>query len=192
MAITEAQFQQVANKSGIEVATIKAVNEVEAAGNGFFQDGRPKILFEGHIFWKQLKKKGINPESVQAGNEEVLYPVRDQKKYLKGVKEYDRLNKAIAIDEEAALSSASWGAFQIMGFNFKPAGFSNVKAFVDAMKKDEFEQLKAFSNFITALNLNVNLANHDWKGFAFSYNGKEYLKNKYDSKLKAAYEKFSH
>jgi hypothetical protein len=26
------------------------LNEVEAKGNGFHTDGRPKILFEGHVF----------------------------------------------------------------------------------------------------------------------------------------------
>ena len=35
---------------GANVATIRAVVEVEAAGSGFFADGRPKILFEAHWF----------------------------------------------------------------------------------------------------------------------------------------------
>nr|WP_302421955.1 N-acetylmuramidase domain-containing protein [Bacteroides intestinalis] len=29
---------------------------------------KPAILFEGHIFWSQLKKRGINPAEYVAGN----------------------------------------------------------------------------------------------------------------------------
>jgi len=39
---------------GVEPAVILAIQQVESGGNGFFSDGRPKILFEGHIFWKEL------------------------------------------------------------------------------------------------------------------------------------------
>jgi peptidoglycan hydrolase-like protein with peptidoglycan-binding domain len=41
----------VANDLGVEVAAIKAVYVIESRGKGFLPDGRPKILFEGHIFW---------------------------------------------------------------------------------------------------------------------------------------------
>jgi len=44
-----------------------------------------------------------------------------------------RLERAIGFDEEAALNSASWGADQVMGFNHPVAGFTTVKALVDAM-----------------------------------------------------------
>ena len=59
--ITEAEFEQVAKKYNIEVAAIKAVYEVETKNGGFLPDGRLKILFEGHVFWRQLVKKGVDP-----------------------------------------------------------------------------------------------------------------------------------
>src|ERR671917_272606 len=50
------------------------VYTVESNGSGFLKDGRPRILFEGHIFWKQLTDKGIPPGPYVKGNEDILYP----------------------------------------------------------------------------------------------------------------------
>jgi hypothetical protein len=51
-----------AQEFGLEAILIKTVYTVESNGSGFLKDGRAKILFEGHIFWKQLTDKGIPPE----------------------------------------------------------------------------------------------------------------------------------
>ena len=61
--LTENDFQRVADLLGIEVAVVKAVQAVETGGcGGFVAPGRPMILFEGHIFWRELKKRGLDPE----------------------------------------------------------------------------------------------------------------------------------
>jgi len=189
--LTEQQFAEAATTLNCEPAAIKAVNQVESSGSGFRTDGKPKILFEGHIFWKQLLKIGKNPQALQAGNEDILYPVWDlsQIRPFYKMDQFIRLNKAIAIDEEAALKSASWGAFQIMGFNADRCGFNNVKDFV-ASQNDEFSQLKCFCNYLQNSHLDVNLRNLDWKGFARGYNGADYTKNQYDIKLQKAYDQF--
>ena len=58
--LTENDFQRVADLLGIEVAVVKAVQAVETGGHGgFVAPGRPMILFEGHIFWRELKKRGL-------------------------------------------------------------------------------------------------------------------------------------
>ena len=62
---------------------------------------------EGHIFWNELKKRGKNPEDYTTYNEDILYPKWSKEHYKGGIKEYERLERAIAIDEEAAISSAS-------------------------------------------------------------------------------------
>lgn len=192
MAITEQQYKKVASSLGCEVASIKAVEKVESSGNGFLKDGRPKILFEGHIFWKQLLAMGKNPTALRKGNEDILYPTWniDVVRPLYKLDQYQRLEKAKKIDETAALKSASWGAFQIMGFNHKVCGFATVQKFVQA-QQDEFEQLSAFANYLLNTHLSVNLKHKDWKGFARGYNGPDYWKNKYDVKLKAAYQMFA-
>jgi len=48
--ISENQFSTSAKSLNVEVASIKAVAEVESSGDGFLADGKPKILFEPHIF----------------------------------------------------------------------------------------------------------------------------------------------
>lgn len=189
--ITELQFQQAAKLLNCDPAVIKAVNQVESSGNGFLKDGRPKILFEGHIFWKQLLLAGIDPKPLQKANSDILYPVWNLAtvRPLYKMDQYVRLEKAKKINENAALMSASWGAFQIMGFNYKLCNRASVQDFVTA-QQDEYNQLQCFCNYIKSTHLDVNLQHLDWKGFARAYNGPDYLKNQYDTKLARAYNSF--
>ncbi|MDR1226602.1 MAG: N-acetylmuramidase family protein [Prevotellaceae bacterium] len=188
--LTQADFEKVAKLLAVEVAAVKAVQEVETGGRGgFFAPAKPTILFEGHIFWSQLKKRGINPEQHQTGNEDVLYPKWTKEHYGNKVEEYNRLDKARQINEDAALCSASWGMFQLMGFNHTLCEFSTVQKFVDAMSKGELEQLDAFARFMINSKLVPFLREKDWAGFAQRYNGPAYAQNKYDEKLERAYQK---
>jgi hypothetical protein len=50
--LVESDFRAAAKLLKCDVAAIKAVAEVESSGNGFLSDGRVKILFEGHQFYK--------------------------------------------------------------------------------------------------------------------------------------------
>lgn len=190
--LTEQQFSNAANLLGCDTAAVKAVNQVEARGNGFQKDGKVKILFEGHIFWKQLLKNGIDPKTRLTGNEDILYPTWNLAKVRPyyNMNQYVRLEKAKLIDETAALKSASWGAFQIMGFNHKACGYNTVQEFVSA-QAEEANQLMSFCNYLRSTHLDVNLRNHDWKGFARGYNGADYWKNQYDTKLQKAYDAFN-
>ena len=188
--LTEQDFQCIAEQLQIEVAALKAVQQVETGGRGgFFEPGKPAILFEGHIFWSQLKKKGVNPEDHLKGNENILYPKWEKRHYLGGIREYERLEKARMINVEAANASASWGMFQIMGFNYAACGCKSVDELVQAMCESEVRQLELFANFIRLSKLDMLLKNLDWAGFAKRYNGPLYAENKYDAKLAAAYQK---
>lgn len=188
--LSEQDFIDFAKKYDLEVAAIKAVHEVESAGRGFL-NGKVKILFEGHIFWKELAKRQIDPRKVLPGNEDVL-----QEKYIPRNPSYRldqhyRLNKAAKINAEAAYSSASYGLFQIMGFHYESLGFPTAKAFVDFLSINEASQLEVFGRFIAAHNLIKPLQSHNWAKFALGYNGSAYKTNKYDTKLAAAYAKYS-
>ncbi len=59
--LSEDDLLSFAEEYNLELAVVKAVNEVESSGVGFLIDGRPRILFEGHIFWRQLTSHGISP-----------------------------------------------------------------------------------------------------------------------------------
>jgi len=188
--LSEKNLTDLAKELKIEVAAVKAVYEVESSGRGFLTNGKPKILFEGHIFWKRLKKHGLNPSDYKTGNEDILYPKWTKKFYKGGAKEYERLNKAKKIHEAAALESASWGIFQIMGYHYKKVGYKTVKEYVKAMNKSERYHLMAFGKFIKSEGLVKYLKNKEWAKFAYRYNGAGYKKNKYDKKLAAAYKKY--
>lgn len=200
--LKEQDIIRTAGRLGIETAVLKAVNEVESNGRGFNIDGSVKILFEGHVFWQQLKDRSINPGNFVSGNESVLYPKWVKKHYLGGKGEYTRLNKATGIwissssaiqvaGTEAAYAAASWGLFQIMGYHFKSLGYKEVIEFVGEMKESEGNQLDIFAKYIEVNNLLKYLKNKQWADFALRYNGAGYKANKYDEKLAKAYQKYS-
>ncbi len=188
--ISQDRFNAASIKLGCHVAAIKAVAEVESSGSGFLKTGEPVILFEPHVFWKELKKRGIDPAQYEKGNEDILYPVWGSKPYGKSSEQHGRLARAVVINREAAICSASWGKFQIMGYNWKICGYDSVQSFINAMYRSEDDHLDAFVNYIISSNLDDELRNKAWAQFALQYNGKGYLKNRYDTKLKAAYERF--
>lgn len=191
LRLMEIDYQNVAEYLGVEVAAIKTVLEVETGSRGgFLATGKPTILFEGHVFWRQLKNRGFNPAKYQKGNEDILYPQWSRAYYKGGMKEYDRLERARAIHREAADSSASWGLAQIMGFNYQVCGCKSVSEFVEMMSESEGRQLELFARFIKNNRWDVYLRKLDWKGFARHYNGAGYAVNLYDKRLEKAYGKY--
>lgn len=187
MALSFSDIKKAAELIGVEPCTVKAIVEVESGGSGFLPDGRVKILFEGHVFWKELQKRGINPELLKMPN--IVYPKWDKSQYKGGAQEHERLNAAALVNKEAALCSASWGLFQIMGFNHRLCGFSIVQDFVDAQKESEANQLNSFCQFMKNEGLVLFLKGLDFAGFARRYNGPGYAQNQYDVKMRKAYER---
>ena len=177
--LTNQDYERAARSIGCTVAAIRAVAQVESAGNGFLADGRPKILFERHIFFRESGRKFSDTHP------HISWPKGGG--YLGGAKEYDRLHEAIGLDRKAALRSVSWGKFQVMGFNHALVGFPDLEDFVKKMVSGEPAQLDAFLGFIKANGLADELIRRDWAGFARGYNGEGYRKFKYDTKMADAY-----
>lgn len=186
-------FVKIAALLDVEVAALKAVKDVETGSFGaFIAPGKPTILFEGHIFWSQLQQRGISPDKFAQGNKDILYPAADRSQYRGGNAEYDRLARAIEINREAALCSASWGMFQIMGFNHATCGVDDVVSFVELMKQSETKQLLLSARFIhSRKSMEAALRTKNWPEFARLYNGPHYRQNHYDEKLATAYKKHS-
>lgn len=164
-------------------AELWAVLAVETRGFGFLPDRRPQILFERHVF-----------RDLTGGRFDFVCPAVSHKEpggYEGGTREYSRLTAAINLDREAALKSASWGLGQIMGFNFRLAGFSTLDGMVAAMVESESRQLQALAMCIRAASLDGALLRRDWEAFARGYNGKDYKRNQYDARLAAAFAKFA-
>jgi hypothetical protein len=191
--ISDKAFADSAAIIGCQVAAIKAVSQVESGGSGFLPTGEPTILFEPHIFWKQLRLVNIDPAALLAQHPEysdILYPVWGTKPYGKVSAQHARLARAVAINKEAAFKSASWGKFQIMGFNYAACGCSTLQEFINDMYASEDLHLQCFTTYIKTEHLDDELRNLDWAGFSLGYNGPLYRKNGYDTKLAAAYNSF--
>jgi len=183
--LKNADYERVAQRLSCEVAAIRAVAEVESGGRtGFLPDRRPKILFESRWFHK-LTNGAFDQQHPDLST---AVWVRN---YKGGAAEYDRLRAAIALDRDAALKSASWGMFQILGVNHKVAGFNDVEAFVDAQCQSEGNHLDAFASFVLANKLDDELRDKRWADFARGYNGPGYETNRYDTKLAEAYAKYA-
>ena len=181
--LTEQDFIYAATTLGCSVAVIKAVCQVEAPKGGFLPSGEPTILFERHQFSKRTGRQF-----------DMSHPHISNTKpggYKGGQAEHDRLAEAVALNRNAALESASWGKFQIMGFNYAPAGFDSLQSFINAMITGEPEQLNAFVSFIQHEGLAVFLRDRRWVNFVERYNGRNHAINNYVPKLVAAYEAFA-
>ncbi|HZI02665.1 MAG TPA: N-acetylmuramidase domain-containing protein, partial [Archangium sp.] len=178
--LTAQGIEACAARLSVQPAEIWTVLRVETRGCGYFSDRRPVILFERHVFSRKtghrFDAQAPDISNPQAGG------------YAGGVKEYERLARALALDEQAALESASWGLGQVMGFNATDLGYGSVEQFVTRMMVSEDEQLAALTTFIQKNGLAEPLRHHDWAAFARGYNGPGYEKNQYDKKLAEAYQ----
>ncbi|WP_374261467.1 N-acetylmuramidase domain-containing protein [Zoogloea sp.] len=183
--LTQDGLRGAASSLGVNLPALWAVMTVETSGCGFLPDRRPKILFERHVFHK-LTKGVFDAEAPDISNGKPRgYGKKD------GAFQYERLNRAIALDRTAALQSASWGLGQVMGFNAGAAGYADVETMVSAMSQTEDAHVLAMAHFIEAHGLASNLKNEDWAGFASGYNGKGFEKHQYDQKLKTAFARYS-
>jgi len=192
VALTDADFQRAAAAlgNGISVNVIKAFATVESGGrSGFGPAYMPVIAFEGHIFRKYTQQKYDKthpflsyPYLIKAGPQWRANN-KDQ------TKAWQTLAAAFDLDPTAALMAASWGMFQVMGFNFVACGYGTVFEFVAAMKINAGQQLMAFVAFCRRNPALVKaMKNKDYVGMARNYNGKDY--GNYDVLMQKAYEKF--
>ena len=193
--LTDADYRDAAGPDRLdcEIAALRAVAEVEAPGGGFLSDGRVRILFEGHVFYRQTHGKFAKSHPT------LCHPRWTRENYARGktaeergAGELARLAAAIGLDRTAALKSASYGKFQIMGFNHRSCAYpADVESFYRGMGIDEQAQLKAFCHLLKAQGMVVALRELDWAKFARLYNGPAFRENDYDGKLAAAYRRFA-
>lgn len=187
--LTAADLRRAADKLGVPLAAVRAVNEVESRGTGFLSDGRPVILFERHIMYRQLGAAGHDADALARQFPNLVNPQRGG--YAGGAGEYMRMAAAFQIDATCARASASWGLFQIMGYHWELLGFASVQDFADAMRESEGTQLDAFVRFVQADPVLLRaLRAKQWGTFARLYNGPAYKDNLYDVKLARAFARY--
>lgn len=187
-------YSKAAQLLGVEEAAVKAIASIESQGEGFITDKAgnklPKILFERHVMFKRLRDfTPIKSADMVAKYPDIVNPTPGG--YKGGLAEHERLDRAVKIDRVTALESASWGKFQVLGLHWKVLGYPSVQAFVND-SYTEAGQLSIFIKFIQADKRLVKaLKEKDWPTFARIYNGPNYHINKYDSRMKAEYDRFS-
>ncbi|CAO4153274.1 N-acetylmuramidase family protein [Methylorubrum aminovorans] len=184
--LTDYDLPRIGHTIGVGEDEIHAVMEVEASGGGFDRLKRPKMLFEPHVFWRNLsgaaRTRAASLGLAYAAWKPGAYPTDS----------YPRLMQALAIDETAALKACSWGLGQILGENHEAAGYATPQAMVLAFcERGEAEHLAAMVRFIVTNGLDDELRRHDWAGFAKGYNGAQYAKHGYHTKLAKAFAKWS-
>lgn len=187
--LKQADLQRAADDLGVPVAAVMAVNHVESRGRGFLDD-RPVILFERHIMYRQCRNYGLDVDALVVRYPSIINPNRGG--YEGGACEHARLDIARDIHPAAAIESASWGLFQIMGFHWQRLGHESAAAYAAAMRTTEAAHLDAFVQFIrTDPELHRALLQQRWDKFARIYNGKAYAENLYDVKLERAVARYS-
>jgi len=175
-------FERAARALDCEPEAVQAVADVEAPGGGFDPDGiAPKILFEAHVFSR------LTARAYELTHPDISSPRYDQALYVGGPAEHKRLQRATALNREAALSSASWGKFQIMGFNYQRAGYKTLQGFINAMYRSEDAHLDCFVSVIKSMGLADELREHRWEEFKLVYNGPR--PSDYAARMRAAYRK---
>ena len=184
MSISNEAFQKAANELNVETAAIKAVSAVESRHSGFLDSGEPKILFEAHWF------SSLTDGAYDNSHPKISSSQWDRSLYEGGQEEHERLQKAVELDREAALKSASWGKFQILGINWDKCGYETLQDFINAMYESEEAHLEAFVGFIKNEGLAEPLRESDWHEFAREYNGPGYRRNRYAKRMREKYEQY--
>ena len=194
MALHEHEIQAAAMAIGVETAVLKAILKVEARGEGF-KDGMLVILYEPHIMHRLLTEAGLTRELEILERRGLAYRRWGEKPYPRSIEDrWEQVKKASTVaGEEYALSSASLGLPQIMGFNHKQAGYDSALHMANAfILGGEPEQLGALATFIENDPRLLRAArDKDWTAFARTYNGPGYRRNRYHINLATYYNMYS-
>lgn len=178
-AVKDADIVTFASRLGCSTKQIKAVAQVESSGGAYDKNGRPKILFERHLFHRQTGGKwSVSSFSNPSGG---------------GYSEdsWDKLGLACARDPDAAFGSCSWGKFQVLGLHWSKLGYESPYALAVSTVEDEGAHYELLARYIEANGLTDELralsANpDDCRDFAKAYNGPSYEQFAYHTKLAKA------
>ncbi len=141
---------------------MKAIAQQESENIAFLASGNPKILYERHHFYDFYSKKYGKEKAdlLSQTNENIikndnggygseLFFQKDGRFDNEGYynHQFERLEKAMKIDQDMAIKSTSFGLFQVLG---EYCTYSNKapKRFLEEMSKSEKFQMQAFVNFI--------------------------------------------
>lgn len=185
------EVERRAKELHIEPEALLAFIEVESAGQVFATvKGAqvPLIRWEGHYFDRLVKQNAraqARAEGLASPTAQAIKNSSDQ------AKRYAMLDRAKAIDYDAAVMSASWGLLQVMGEHWKVLGYKSAKDFEQQVMSGFKGQLDAGVRYLEKFNVVDPIRRKDWSAAARIYNGKNYKKFEYDTKMAAAYKRLT-
>ena len=191
--LTIADYERVAAELGIEVATIRAVSDIEAGKThkGFFEAGKPVINFDRSIFTSRLRRAGKNVARARKQHPGAFAKLNLARYGSYGKAQHARLESGMAIDSVIAMESTFWGMFQIGGFTWRRCQVESVDEFARLMAESEAMQLELFARFMQSTGMVEYLRKKNWRAFARAYNGAGYARKGYHTRLAAAYARYS-
>lgn len=178
-AVNDNDLTVLASRLGCTVKQIKAVAKVESGGSAFDKAGRPKMLFERHKF-HHLTSGRHSPASFSnpkgGGYDE---------------DSWDKLTRAACVDADAAFASASWGRFQVLGMHWKALGYVSPLGMAYSTVESEGGHYDMLARYIEHFGLKKAIAQlstdpRSNELFARLYNGPQFKRFSYDTKLAAA------
>lgn len=175
----------VAGYLGVEIAHIRALCAVEAKEVGF-EDGRPIILFERHVFYRALKK--VAPGKLRLGVAAGLAIPKWVRNYpaSQGAR-YAQLERACEIDETAGLMAISAGLGQVLGNGAVSLGWPTVQAWWAEMCQSEGAQLYAVARYIVVNRIQAPLRAGNFTAVSRIYNGAGFRKTGHHIAMARAY-----
>lgn len=188
LGLTNENFKWIADEIGCEPEMVIAVSKVECKREPFDGDGFPAILFEKHVFYRNLEPQSLAVEYARK------YPdICGRRGYGRGrYGSYDeqriRFSKAFKLNNQAAMEGCSWGPFQELGENWEGLGFKNVGEMIDTMKNGLYGASVVFIKSIKMRNLNSPMKKRQYALIARRYNGAGYAEFNYDGQIEDQYE----
>lgn len=169
MSFTETDYQTAAIATGAPVPHIKGVSQVESAGETSWTiNGEilPPVREEAHWFGKL---SGYRFNASHPGISSTDWNPALAASTHAGA--WAQVREAEALDKSAADQATSWGAFQVMGFNWQRLRYNSVEGFVQAMQTPS-GQMDGFVRYIKADPVLQNaLVVGEWDTFEQRYNG---------------------
>ena len=175
-------LEDLSDRNEIDVACAVAVLCVESSGKGFEPANQNRLIirFENHKFWKywgrsdpERFRRHFRYRKGQAWKDHDWRrrEEEDWKRFHGNQRsEWEVLEFARTIDDEAALTSISMGAPQIMGFHFHALGYQSVVEMFQAFAAGMEAQIRGLFDFMSPAMV-LHLQDLNFSEFAGLYNG---------------------
>lgn len=186
-----AAIRALSARERVPVEWALGLAEVESAGRAFWTiDGKqlPAINLEGHYFYRLLSPQ----DRIKALSLGLAHPTAGKTVVPNSFAgRYLMLRDWLRIDATAALKSISMGVGQVMGEHHDRLGYDTVEEMWGVARSSLAGQAEIMLRFLTTdAELFTAVRDNQYERVARIYNGPKYKTNSYDTKIKAAVEKW--